>query len=211
MIRFTIFSRIRHFARFHFVCEPHGTGCILLGLQANHTLTAKRAKTSQLFGYFPDGDKSMGRRILNRKDLRADFEAAERRKTDEEEVDEEEEGDEEDDEEEEEDGEAAEPSDESEDPDLDEMVDEEELPKKKKKAVKEPKLKAKPKSRSRAAKVVRMKVVWGVFNNSNQRVAVYDYPKRKEADDHAAKLTADKKSTHFVQPLKEPMEEKKET
>ncbi len=153
----------------------------------------------------------MGRRILNRKDLRADFEAAERRKTDEEEVDEEEEGDEEDDEEEEEDGEAAEPSDESEDPDLDEMVDEEELPKKKKKAVKEPKLKAKPKSRSRAAKVVRMKVVWGVFNNSNQRVAVYDYPKRKEADDHAAKLTADKKSTHFVQPLKEPMEEKKET
>ena len=73
---------------------------------------------------------------------------------------------------------------------------------------KEPKPKAKP--RSRAAKVTRMKVVWGVFNNSNQRVAVYEYPKRKEADEHAARLTADKKSTHFVQPVKEPIEEKKE-
>ena len=55
-----------------------------------------------------------------------------------------------------------------------------------------------------------MKVVWGVFNNSNQRVATYDYPKRKDADEHAAKLTADKKNTHFVQPVKEAIEEKKE-
>ena len=30
----------------------------------------------------------------------------------------------------------------------------------------------------------------------------------RDADDHAAKLTADKKSTHFVQPVKEPMEQK---
>jgi hypothetical protein len=147
----------------------------------------------------------MARRILNRKDLRADFEAAERRKgEDEEEVEgeegEEEEGDEAEEEEE---------KDEAEDAAGDEE-DEEEAPPKKKKPVKEPKPKAKPKSRSRAAKVVRMKVVWGVFNNSNQRVAVYDYPKRKEADDHAARLTADKKSTHFVQPVKEPIEEKKE-
>ncbi len=55
-----------------------------------------------------------------------------------------------------------------------------------------------------------MKVVWGVFNNSNQRVATFDYPKRKDADDLASKLTSDKKATHFVQPVKEPMEEKKE-
>src|SRR5215831_19241748 len=118
----------------------------------------------------------MGRRILNRKDLRADFEAAERRKQDDEE---------------------------------DVEGEEDDAPPRKKK-LKEPKAKTKPKSRSRAAKVVRMKVVWGVFNNSNQRVAVYDYPKRKDADEHAAKLTSDKKSTHFVQPVKEPMEEKKE-
>ena len=139
----------------------------------------------------------MGRRILNRKDLRADYEAAERRKSETEEVDEEEA------EEDEGEGEVEEEADEAEDVD----EEEEEAPKKRK-PVKEPKAKTKP--RARTAKVTRMKVVWGVFNNSNQRVAVYDYPKRKEADEHAARLTADKKSTHFVQPVKEPMEEKKE-
>jgi hypothetical protein len=151
----------------------------------------------------------MGRRILNRKDLRADFEAAERSKEEDEEVDEEEE----ESDEEEEEAEAGEEAGEGEEVEADEEEDEEAPPKKKKKPVvkeKEPKPKAKPKSRSRSAKVVRMKVVWGVFNNSNQRVAVYDYPKRKEAQDHATKLTADKKSTHFVQPVKEPIEEKKE-
>jgi hypothetical protein len=142
----------------------------------------------------------MGRRILNRKDLRADYEAAERRQEDDEEQEEEVEEEEEEDEE----GESSEESDEAED------EDDEEKPKKRKPA-KEPKAKAKPKSKPRRpAKVTRMKVVWGVFNNSNQRVAVYDYPKRKEADEHAARLMADKKSTHFVQPVKEPMEEKKE-
>jgi hypothetical protein len=139
----------------------------------------------------------MGRRILNRKDLRADYEAAERRK--EEVVDEEEETDEEEDE-------AEEQGDE--DVDEQEEIDEDEAAPKKRKPAKEPK--PKPKPRSRSAKVIRMKVVWGVFNNSNQRIAVYDYPKRKEAEEHASRLTADKKSTHFVQPVKEPMEEKKE-
>jgi len=150
----------------------------------------------------------MARRILNRKDLRADFEAAERvKQEDDEDVEEEEEGEDEDEEEaadEEADEEAAE-VDEGEGEDEDE---EEKPKKKKKKEPKPPKPKAKP--RSRAAKVVRMKVVWGVFNNSNQRIAAYEYPKRKDADDHAARLTADKKSTHFVQPVKEPIEEKKE-
>jgi cobalamin biosynthesis protein CobT len=148
----------------------------------------------------------MGRRILNRKDLRADYEAAERRKGEDEEADEEEEEEQDEDEDE---GDAEEEG--AEDQEAEEGEDEEEAPKKKKPA-KEPKAKAKPKTkpRSRAAKIVRMKVVWGVFNNSNQRVAVYEYPKRKDADDHAARLTADKKSTHFVQPVKEPIEEKKE-
>jgi len=144
----------------------------------------------------------MARRILNRKDLRADFEAAERSKGEGEEAEEEEEAGDEDEEEGEVDEEAGESQ--------DEELDEEEAPKKKKKPAKEPKAKPKAKPRSRAAKITRMKVVWGVFNNSNQRVAVYEYPKRKEADDHAARLTADKKSTHFVQPVKEPIEEKKE-
>ncbi len=159
----------------------------------------------------------MGRRILNRKDLRADFDAAERRKTEDDETEETDETEEEDADEEgdEEDAEAdaeAEPDAEAE-TDEDEGEGEDEAPKKKRKPAKP---KAKPKapkttrSRSRTPKITRMKVVWGVFSNSNQRVATFDYPKRKDADDLAAKLTTDKKSTHFVQPVKEPMEEKKE-
>src|SRR5579875_1390804 len=132
----------------------------------------------------------MARRILNRKDLRADYEAAERRKQEE-------------DDELEDEIEA-----EEEDEDEDEDEEEEEAPKKKKKAaVKE----GKPK-RSRTAKHVRMRVVWGVFNNSNQCVAKFDYPKKKEAEEHAAKLAAAKTPPQpfFVQPVKEPIEEKKE-
>ena len=64
--------------------------------------------------------------------------------------------------------------------------------------------------RTRTPKITRMKVVWGVFNNSHQRVATFEYPKRKDAEEHASKLAADKKSTFFVQPIKEPLEEKKE-
>ena len=64
--------------------------------------------------------------------------------------------------------------------------------------------------RMRAAKVTRLRVVWGVYNNSHQLVATYEYPRKDDAMAHAAKLTADKKNTHFVQPVKEPIEEKKE-
>jgi hypothetical protein len=145
----------------------------------------------------------VGRRIMNRKELRADFDAAERRQTDAEGATEEE-VEEEDEDEEEEDAEEAEGDDEAGDEE-----DEDGAPKKKAKKKKAAPKVAKPK-RTRAPKVTRMKVVWGVFSNSNQRVAVYEYPKRKEAEEHAARLTADKKSTHFVQPVKEPIEEKKE-
>ena len=151
----------------------------------------------------------MGRRILNRKELRADFDAAERRKGDDEEVVDEEAETEDEDEEEEEKSEEEEEGGEAE-PDAEVDEDEEAPAPKKKKAakVKAPKV-AKPK-RTRAAKVVRMRLVWGVFNNSHQCVATYEYPKRKDAEAHAAKLTADKKNTHFVQPVKEAIEEKKE-
>src|SRR5262249_26306827 len=86
----------------------------------------------------------------------------------------------------------------------DEEEAEAEAPKKPKKAP------AKPRPRSRAAKHQRMKYVWAVFNNSHQCVAKFDYPKRKEAEEHAAKLSTDKKQTFFVQPVKEAIEEKKE-
>jgi hypothetical protein len=67
---------------------------------------------------------------------------------------------------------------------------------------------AKPrKPRARAAKTpIRMRVMWRVFNNSNQPIATYEYPRRAEADAHAARLTTEKKITHFVMPVKEPIE-----
>jgi hypothetical protein len=135
-------------------------------------------------------------------DARADFEAAERGKTEDEDT--EEEG-EEDEDEDEEAGEESEEAGEDAEADAD---DEEEAPvvkKKKKAVVKEPKPK-----RTRAPKHVRQKVVWVVFDNSNKRIAAYDYPKKQEAVDHAARLKEEKKMTFYVQPVKEPMEEKKE-
>jgi hypothetical protein len=147
----------------------------------------------------------MGRKILNRKEMRADFDAAERSKQDGEEADDTEEEDEDEDEDQEEEGEEEEPKGESDEEETDEEPAETpKAPKKRKVAVKAPKAK----TRTRTPKITRMKVVWGVFNNSNQRVATFEYPKRKDADDLAAKLTNDKKTTHFVQPVKEPMEEK---
>jgi hypothetical protein len=146
----------------------------------------------------------MGRkRTLNYRDFRGDFdESGEgRKKEDEDEVEEEEDEDEDEeeasetDEEEEGDGEAA-----------DEEGDEEEAPKKK--PAKAPKKPAKPRvKKPRAGKVIRMRVIWGVFNNSNQKVASFDYKQENEAKEHAAKLAAEKKQTFFVQPVKEAMEE----
>jgi hypothetical protein len=144
----------------------------------------------------------MGRRVLNRKEMRADFDEAERRRQDEG-AGAEGEVEEEDEDEEEEEGEAeSEPEEEG-------GEDDEGVATKKKKPAK-PKAKPKAKPRSRTAKVTRMRVVWGVYNNSNQLLTTYEYPKKGDAEAHAAKLTADKKSTHFVQPVKEPIEEKKE-
>jgi hypothetical protein len=145
------------------------------------------------------------KRTLNYRELRSyDDEGGEGRKK------EDEEGDEEEVEEEEDEDEAAEAEDEDEEADEEGGDEDDEeapvvkKPPKKKAPAKAP---AKPK-RTRAPKVVRMRVKWGVYNNSNQRVATYDYNKRAEADDHAAKLATEKKQTFFVQPIKEPIEDK---
>src|SRR5262245_56007906 len=127
------------------------------------------------------------KRTQNYREMRADFDEEEVA-GDEEEADDEE-GDEDEDEDEDEEGsgegESGEEGEEGEDGD-------EPRPKKKKA---KPKPKAKPK-RTRVAKVVRMRVVWGVFNNSHQQVATYPYPKKDEAEAHAARLMTDKKVTH---------------
>jgi hypothetical protein len=149
----------------------------------------------------------MARRVLNRKDLRDQYDAAERRKDDEEQEDDEEEEEEEESAEGGGDDEGGGGGDDEGGGGGDDEGEEEEAPKKKKKKP-EPK-EPKPK-KTRAAKVTRLRVVWGVFNNSNQRVATYAYPQKKEAEEHAARLKAESKTnqTHFVQPVKEPMDEK---
>jgi hypothetical protein len=152
----------------------------------------------------------MARKILNRRELRAASDAADRREAD---AAEEEEVEDEEDEEDEDKDDDAEDSEDDDEADAEAEGDEDEAPKKKpKKAKKPPKEKApaKPRKSRATKKSTRMRVVWAVFNNSNNRVATFDYPKKSDADALASKLTADKKSTHFVQPVKEPMEEKVE-
>jgi len=66
---------------------------------------------------------------------------------------------------------------------------------------------AKRKSRAKSAKEVRLKAFWGVFNQSLKRVALYEFSEKKEADKKAKELTASGKSPHFVQPVKEVVQE----
>lgn len=75
--------------------------------------------------------------------------------------------------------------------------------KKKTKEAGEKKAPAKRKSRTKAAKEVRLKAFWAVFNQSMKRVALFDYSQRKQAQKKADELTTSSKSPHFVAPHKE--------
>jgi hypothetical protein len=66
---------------------------------------------------------------------------------------------------------------------------------------------AKRKSRAKVAKEVRLKAFWGVFNQSLRRISLFEYSQRAEADKKAAELTESQKSPHFVQLVKEVIEE----
>lgn len=76
-------------------------------------------------------------------------------------------------------------------------------PKKKKAAPK-----AKRKSRKKEAAEIRLKAFWGVFNQSLKRVALYEYSQKRQAEKKAGELTDKHNSPHFVQPVKEVIEEK---
>jgi hypothetical protein len=66
---------------------------------------------------------------------------------------------------------------------------------------------AKRKSRAKSAKEVRLKAFWGVFNQSLKRVALFEHQDRKLAEKKAKELTASGKSPHFIQPVKEVVQE----
>jgi hypothetical protein len=65
----------------------------------------------------------------------------------------------------------------------------------------------KRKSRAKVAKEVRLKAFWGVFNQSMRRISVFEYNQRPEADKKAAELSESQKTPHFVQLVKEVIEE----
>ena len=64
----------------------------------------------------------------------------------------------------------------------------------------------KVKKAKKAAKEVKLKAFWGVFNQSLKRVALYEYSERKQADTKASELTTSQKTPHFVQVVKEQFE-----
>jgi hypothetical protein len=76
-----------------------------------------------------------------------------------------------------------------------------------KKSAAEKKPPVKRKSRAKVAKEVRLKAFWGVFNQSLRRIAVFEYSQRSEAQKKAADLSESQKSPHFVQLVKEVIEE----
>jgi hypothetical protein len=59
------------------------------------------------------------------------------------------------------------------------------------------------KSRKKEPVEIRVKLFWGVFNQSLKRVALYEYSQRKQADKKAQELSQSGKSPHFVQKVKE--------
>lgn len=65
----------------------------------------------------------------------------------------------------------------------------------------------KRKSRAKVAKEVRLKAFWGVFNQSLRRISLFEHSQRAEADKKAAELTESQKTPHFVQLVKEVIEE----
>ena len=76
-----------------------------------------------------------------------------------------------------------------------------------KKVVAKKKTPTKRKSRAKAAKDIRLKAFWGVFNQSLKRVALFEFSEKKKAEKAAKDLTASGKSPHFVQPVKEVIQE----
>ncbi len=106
----------------------------------------------------------MARKVANRKELRAEAEAAERQEA-------------------------------------------EEKPKAKKTAAKKTTTKKTTRSRAKVVKEVRLKAFWGVFNQSLRRVALFEYSQRDQAQKKAEQLSASAKIPHFVQRVKEVIEE----
>ena len=123
----------------------------------------------------------MARKVVNRKELRAQNDAAEAREK------------------------AKKPA--KEKAAKDKAAKEKPAKAKKEKAAKEPGKAAKKPSRKKAAKEARMKAYWGVFNQGMKRLALFEYSDRKAAEKKAAELMASSRANHFIQLVKEAITE----
>lgn len=65
----------------------------------------------------------------------------------------------------------------------------------------------KRKTRAKVVKEVRLKAFWGVFNQSLKRVALFEYSERGKADKKASEMSTSQKTPHFVQQVKEAIQE----
>ena len=63
------------------------------------------------------------------------------------------------------------------------------------------------KSRKKEPAEIRVKLFWGVFNQSLKRVALFEFNQKKQADKKAEELSQSGKSPHFVQKVKEAIQE----
>ncbi len=76
----------------------------------------------------------------------------------------------------------------------------------KKKAAKKKAAPRKARKKKEAAEV-RVKLFYGVFNQSLKRVALFEFNQKKQAEKKAQDLSKDGKTPHFVQKVKEAIEE----
>ena len=86
-------------------------------------------------------------------------------------------------------------------------------PAKKATAEKEPAAKKKPAKRTRRTKEpveIRLKAMWGIFNQSVTEVATFEYFDKKAAEKKKDTLSKSGKSPHFIRLLKKPVEEEVE-
>lgn len=90
----------------------------------------------------------------------------------------------------------------------DEDSDDEDAPKKKKAKKKAaPKAKAPAKKRTRAVKEVRKRATWVVFDNAGKRAGVFPFPQKAEAEKLLAEKIEEKKTTFYIQLVKEDITE----
>jgi len=76
----------------------------------------------------------------------------------------------------------------------------------KKKTAKKKAAPRKPRKKKVAAET-RVKLFYGVFNQSLKRVALFEFNQKKQAEKKAVDLSKDGKTPHFVQKVKEAIEE----